>query len=63
MLKQAGLLPEYLPFPYSIAGAAVGKTFEYKLPIGGVETAQKLEDENGVVSNEMFGFEVREMDK
>jgi len=63
-LRQAGLLPEYLPFPYPINGRAPapGKRFEYKVPTAGVETSMKLMDESAVESNEMFGFEVREVD-
>ncbi|KAL6238406.1 hypothetical protein BDW75DRAFT_27717 [Aspergillus navahoensis] len=65
VLMQLGLLPEYLPFPYSLADGrtpAPGKRFEYRVPAAGVETANKLQDEHTVPSNGMFGFEVREVD-
>lgn len=39
-----------------------GKRFEYRVPTAGVETASKMVDEGSVVSNEMLGFEVREVD-
>ncbi|KAL2062110.1 hypothetical protein VTL71DRAFT_6376 [Oculimacula yallundae] len=65
ILRQLGLLPEYLPFPYPLPDGrlpAKGKRFEYRVPTAGVETARKLEDENSVVSNGMLGFEIREVD-
>lgn len=64
VLRQVGLLPEYLPFPYALPGgkaASPGKNLEYRLPVAGVETAHKMRDRNAVSSNEMFGFEVREV--
>jgi carboxymethylenebutenolidase len=64
LLRQLGLLPEYLPFPYPVDGKqpAKGKRFEYRVPTTGAETADKLVDESSVPSNEMFGFEIREVD-
>ncbi|KAK8162698.1 hypothetical protein IWX90DRAFT_471889 [Phyllosticta citrichinensis] len=62
LLRQLGLLPEYLPFPYPVPGhEGTGKHFEYRLPVAGVQTAQKLRDERAIPSNEMFGFGVREV--
>lgn len=64
VLRQVGLLPEYLPFPYPLPGgktAGPGKTWEYRVPVAGVETAQKMRDRNSVPSNQMFQFEVREV--
>ncbi|KAH6705080.1 hypothetical protein BKA61DRAFT_616852 [Leptodontidium sp. MPI-SDFR-AT-0119] len=65
VLRQLGLLPEYLPFPYPLPDGRVpakGKRFEYRVPAAGVDTARKLADESSVVSNEMLGFEIREVD-
>ncbi|KAH7025543.1 carboxymethylenebutenolidase [Macrophomina phaseolina] len=64
LLRQLGLLPEYLPFPYPVNGKspAPGKKFEYRVPVAGVETARKLVDENSVQSNEMFSYGIREVD-
>lgn len=65
VLKQLGLLPEYLPFPYPLPDGRkprTGKRFEYRVPAAGQETAAKLADENSVPSNEMFAFEIREVD-
>ena len=64
MLKQIGLLPEYLPFNYQVDGKdpAPGKKFEYKLPVAGVECAEKMREKNSVESNEMFSYSVREVD-
>lgn len=64
VLRQIGLLPEYLPFPYPLADGkepAPGKRFEYKVPVAGIETAQKLKDEHSVPSNQMFDFGIREV--
>ncbi|KAL2264211.1 hypothetical protein VTK26DRAFT_487 [Humicola hyalothermophila] len=66
VLRQLGLLPEYLPFPYSLPGdkkPGEGNRFDYRVPVAGVETAQKLVDENAGPSNEMIRFEVREVKK
>ncbi|RSL59945.1 hypothetical protein CEP54_007036 [Fusarium duplospermum] len=63
VLRQLGLLPEYLPFPYVLPdgrSASEGSCFEYRVPVGGSETADKMRDRNGVSSNEMFKFEIRE---
>jgi carboxymethylenebutenolidase len=64
VLRQLGLLPEYLPFPYALPGGTEpgdGKQFEYRVPVAGVETAKKLVDENAWPSNEMIAFAVREV--
>lgn len=64
VLRQLGLLPEYLPFPYPMPDGrtpAPGKRFEYRLPVAGVETADKMRDRNAVPSNEMLKFSVREV--
>jgi len=64
VLRQLGLLPEYLPFPYALPGSKApseGKRLEYRVPVAGLETAQKLVDENACPSNEMIAFTVREM--
>ncbi|KAK1959808.1 carboxymethylenebutenolidase [Colletotrichum sublineola] len=63
-LRQLGLLPEYLPFPYQIngSGPATGKKFEFRLPVAGVESAHKLVDESAVESNAMFEYGTREVD-
>lgn len=64
VLAQLGLLPEYLPFPYPLPDgrkAGLGKSFEYRLPVAGIETAQKMRDKNSVQSNGMFEFGIREM--
>lgn len=61
MLAQLGLLPEYLPIPYVLPGAQNndGKRLEYRLPITGIETAQKLRNKDAVMSNVMLGFQAR----
>lgn len=65
VLRQLGLLPEYLPFPYALPDGrtpAPGKRFEYRVPAAGVQTADKAVDESSVASNEMLGFDIREVD-
>lgn len=65
MLRQLNLLPEYLPFPYVLPDGRKpepGKRFEYRVPVAGTETAEKMRDRNAVRSNQMFGFEIREVE-
>ena len=65
LLRQLGLMPDYLPFPYALPDGrkpAAGKRFEYRVPAAGIETAKKLADERSVESNGMFEFAVREVD-
>ncbi|KAI1411334.1 hypothetical protein F5Y13DRAFT_165473 [Hypoxylon sp. FL1857] len=63
LLRQLGLLPDYLPFPYPVTGeesAATGSSFEYRLPVAGVESADKLANQSSVESNAMLQYEYRE---
>lgn len=65
VLRQLGLMPDYLPYPYPLPDGRVpakGKRFEYRVPTAGAETAGKMVDENAVESNEMLGFVIREVD-
>ncbi|KAF4548408.1 Hypothetical protein D9617_28g065140 [Elsinoe fawcettii] len=64
VLAQLGLLPEYLPFPYPLADGSKpkpGKTFQYQLPVAGMEGARKMRDKNSVGSNQMFEYKIREV--
>lgn len=64
VLRQIGLLPDYLPFPYPLPGgqtAAEGKLLEYRVPVGGVEVARKMRDRNAGPSNDMFAYRTREV--
>lgn len=64
VLRQLGLLPEYLPFPYPLpegSGPATGSQVEYRVPVAGIETANKMRDRNGGPSNEMFEYKIREV--
>ncbi|RJE25982.1 hypothetical protein PHISCL_01667 [Aspergillus sclerotialis] len=63
VLAQLGLMPEYLPYPYPIPEntSSQGKRFEYRVPVAGIETADKMRDRNSVQSNEMFKFRIREV--
>lgn len=56
LLKQCGLLPEYVPFPYPIAGESCphGKHFEVRLPVVGPEGSRKLLDEGAEASNALM---------
>lgn len=62
VLRQLGLLPEYLPFPYPVPGvdqSDKGK-YEYRVPVGGIETSRKLADETSEPSNAMLNYKLRE---
>lgn len=59
LLRQLGLLPEYLPFPYPFASGTAGRQVEYRVPVTGIDTARKLRDRNSLAANEMFGYKVR----
>lgn len=64
VLRQAMLMPEYLPWPAELElEGREGQKLEYKVPAAGVETAQKMRDKNSLVSNRMLGagFNVREV--
>ncbi|GFF55557.1 hypothetical protein CNMCM6069_009599 [Aspergillus lentulus] len=64
VLVQLGLMPEYLPYPYALPDGRLpgpGKRFEYRVPAAGVETAEKLEDEQKIPSNQMFEYKIREV--
>ncbi|KAK7915020.1 hypothetical protein PG985_012723 [Apiospora marii] len=55
LLRQLGLLPEYLPFPHPVASGQPGEKFEYRVPVADAESASKLRDESSVDSNAMLG--------
>lgn len=62
-LKQLGLLPEFLPFPYPLPDgrkASEGKQFYYQLPVAGLEAAEKMKDRGSVESNAMFKYGIVE---
>lgn len=62
-LKQLGLLPEFLPFPYPLPDgktASPGHEFYYRLPVAGIEAAEKMRDRSSVRSNQMFNYKVIE---
>ncbi|KAK4188902.1 hypothetical protein QBC35DRAFT_495080 [Podospora australis] len=63
VLRQLGLLPEYLPFPYPLPGDQPSDDdearYEYRVPVAGIQTALKITDENSHPSNEMLEYKVR----
>lgn len=64
VLRQLGLMPEYLPFPYPLPDGrkpGPGKSFEYRVPVGGIEVAEKMRERSAVPSNEMLAYEVRKV--
>ncbi|KAI1325404.1 hypothetical protein F5Y16DRAFT_263838 [Xylariaceae sp. FL0255] len=65
-LRQAGLMPEWLPFPYALPNGVkptASSQLEYRVPVTGSEGAAKLEDGAAVKSNAMFDYEVREISR
>ncbi|KAF7560366.1 hypothetical protein G7046_g3782 [Stylonectria norvegica] len=63
VLRQLGLMPEYLPYPHPLPDgkkASPGSVIEYRVPVLGIEVANKMRDRNSVLSNEMFEFKIRE---
>lgn len=62
-LRQLGLMPEYLPFPYAVPGQTEGPgaKYEYRVPVIGIETADKMRDRNSVPSNDMFNYKLRQV--
>jgi carboxymethylenebutenolidase len=56
-------MPEYLPFPYAVPGqtGGPGAKYEYRVPVIGIETADKMRDRNSVPSNDMFNYKVRQV--
>ncbi|KAH8169368.1 LEA domain protein [Sarocladium implicatum] len=57
-LRQLRLMPEYLPFDHPHPEGKTGR-WEYKVPVTGVDTAQKMRDRNSVQSNQMFEYKIR----
>jgi len=56
VLRQAGILPSFLPFPEANADAG-GASVLLRLPVAGVESAYMLLDESKGKSNDMFSSE------
>lgn len=64
-LRQMGLLPEFLPYPYPLPDGSVpaqNHIFEYQVPVAGLQTAEKMREKNSVPSNEMLIFKIREVE-
>ncbi|RAK71443.1 LEA domain protein [Aspergillus fijiensis CBS 313.89] len=57
VLAQLGLIPDYLPFPCPLPD---GRRVEYRVPVCGIATAEKLRDHTAVPSNQLFEYKVRE---
>ena len=56
VLRQAGILPSFVPFPDPNEGAGGASTL-LRLPVAGVESAHILLDKSKARSNEMMGPE------
>jgi carboxymethylenebutenolidase len=62
-LRQLGLMPDFLPFPYPLSkgnSLPTDAELEYRVPVLGIETADKLRNRKSVPSNQMFEYAVRE---
>lgn len=65
VLRQLGLLPEYMPYPYALPDGrkpAAGRRFEVRVPAVGAETAAKMRNKNAVPSNLLFAGGIREVE-
>jgi carboxymethylenebutenolidase len=64
VLRQLGLLPEYVAFPYPIdeQDAPAGKKYEVALPVVGSEGSRKLVDEGSEASNVLMEKKWRVVD-
>lgn len=62
ILRQLGLLPDYLPFPHPLPNGETNKNAEYRLPVAGIDTTNKMRDRNSLPSNEMCEYKVRVRD-
>ncbi|KAE8133820.1 LEA domain protein [Aspergillus pseudotamarii] len=64
VLKQLGLMPEYVPYPYPLPDGqrpAEGKSFAVRVPAAGAETAAKMRDKNAVPSNQLMAGGIQEV--
>ncbi|KAF4959179.1 hypothetical protein FGADI_1867 [Fusarium gaditjirri] len=61
VLAQLGLMPSYLPYPHPVPSMQSQDKLEYRVPIAGVETANKMRDKEAVESNGMFAFGLRKV--
>ncbi|KAF5981658.1 carboxymethylenebutenolidase [Fusarium coicis] len=61
VLAQLGLMPSYLPYPHPVPNSQGQEKLEYRVPVAGVETANKMRDKEAVESNEMFAFGLRKV--
>ncbi|PYH80561.1 LEA domain protein [Aspergillus uvarum CBS 121591] len=57
VLAHLGLIPAYLPFPCPLPD---DRRVEYRVPVCGIGTAEKLRDHTVVPSNQLFEYKVRE---
>lgn len=57
VLRQIGVLPEYLPWKQTASEAPL----EIQIPVAGKETAMKMREKSSVPSNAMFAFEMRQL--
>ncbi|CAG8947185.1 unnamed protein product [Penicillium salamii] len=65
VLRQLGLLPEYMPYPYALPDGrkpAAGRRFEVRVPAAGAETAAKMRNKSVVPSNLLFAGGIREVE-
>ncbi|RAH65362.1 uncharacterized protein BO66DRAFT_415240 [Aspergillus aculeatinus CBS 121060] len=64
VLRQLGLLPEYLPYPHPRPAGerpTPGKRLQVRVPAAGTETAAKMRNKNAVPSNLLLNGGVREV--
>lgn len=69
VLRQVGLLPEYLPWTQPMPDKSYfekgkeehsdDKTMEFRVPVAGNDTASKMREKSSVQSNQMFDYKMR----
>ena len=68
VLRQVGLMPEYLPWTKSMPDKSYFEkdskksdkgAMEFRLPVAGIDTARKMREKSSVQSNAMFDYRMR----
>ncbi|KAL4990178.1 hypothetical protein BDW68DRAFT_185933 [Aspergillus falconensis] len=58
VLRQLGILPEYLLYPYPLPGEEGDGRIEVRVSVAGAENAERMRDKNAVALNGLFEGEI-----